>query len=259
MPENIKEWPNEGELVLGTVIRVNPFSALVALEEYKGKEGMIHISEVAGKWVRDIRKFVKKGQKIVVLVLKVNKEKGHISLSLKRVKRYDAEKKMKEYKRELKAQKMMKEVAKKLDMELNEALKTVDFQLKEIFGESFKAFQLSMTKEGFQTLLKRGVPENWAKAIREVAQEQMEIKEAKIKLNLELKSYKPDGIKIVKKLLKDAKDKDNIEIKYISAPRYLLSLSTKEPKTGVKKLRKVAEEIIKDIKSQGGEGSFKVG
>ena len=258
MAEKIKEWPERRELVLGTVVRVNPYSALVSLEEYKGKEGMIHISEVAGKWVRDIRKFVKQGQKVVVLVLNVDSQKGHINLSLKRVRRYDAEKKMREYKEDLKAQKMIRAVAKKLDMELNEALKTVDFQLREIFGESFSAFKLSMTDEGYQTLLKRGVPENWAKVIRQVAEEQMEVKEINIKLDLELKSYQPDGINIIKESLKKAKENNDIEIKYISAPKYTLTLKTKEPKAGEKKIREIAENVIKDVTSTGGEGTFKV-
>ena len=88
------EWPEKREIVLGTVTRVNPFSAFVSLDEYNNKEGMIHISEVAGKWVRDIRKFVKVGQKVVVMVMRVDKDKSHITLSLKRVKKYDTEKKM---------------------------------------------------------------------------------------------------------------------------------------------------------------------
>lgn len=258
MVEKVKEWPERRELVLGTVVRVNPYSALVSLEEYKRKEGMIHISEVAGKWVRDIRKFVKKGQKVVVLVLNVDKTKGHINLSLKRVRKYDAEKKMREYKQEIKAQKMMKEVAKKLDMEPNEALKTVDFQLKEIFGDTFGAFKLSLTNEGYETLIKKGVPENWANVIREVAQEQMEIKEVNIKLALELKSYEPNGINIIKNVLKEAKDNNGIEIKYISAPKYSLSLKTKEPKAGERKMREIANHIVETVTNSGGEGSFKV-
>lgn len=257
MVEKLKEWPNKRDLVLGTVVRVNPYSALISLEEYKGKEGMIHISEVAGKWVRDIRKFVKEGQRVVVLVLDVDKQKGHITLSLKRVRKYDAEKKMREYKEEIKAQKMMKCVAEKLDMELNEALKTVDFQLKEIFGETFKAFKLSMTNEGYQTLLKKGVPENWAKVIKEVALEQMEIKEVKLILDLELRSYQPDGINNIKNALKEAKDKNHVEVKYISAPRYRISLKTKEPKAGEKKLRQIAKTVVEQLKDLGGDGSFK--
>jgi translation initiation factor 2 subunit 1 len=253
------EWPRKGEIVLGTVVKVNPFSAFVSLDEYGKKEGMIHISEIAGKWVRDIRKFVKVGQKVVVLVMRINKEKGHITLSLKRVKKYDTDKKMKEYKRELKAEKMLKALAEKANISLDKAYKEIGYKLQDVFGEMFKAFQMSLTEKDYEILIKKGVPEKWAKLIKEVAEEQMELKETTIKGLIELKCYKPDGVNIIKNILKDAKKKYNIDAKYISAPKYSLSLKTKDAKSGEKKLREAGNEIINKIKNFDGEGTLKVG
>ncbi len=255
----IKEdrWPQRGELIIGTVVRVNPYSAFISLEEYQGKEGMIHISEVAGKWVRDIREFVKTGKKIVALVMVVDREKNHITLSLKRVKRYDAEEKMKEYKRDIKAKKMLVVVSKKLNLSQNES-QDMETKLKEIFGELFKAFQMSMTSEGYDLLRRKGIPEEWTKIIKIVAEEQMEVKETEIKGIIELKCSKPNGIDLIKKVLEEAKEKHEIEIKYISAPKYSLLIRTKEAKFGERKLKEASEEIIKNIKALGGEGSFKV-
>lgn len=250
------EWPQRGELVIGTVTRVNPYSAFISLEEYPGKEGMIHISEVAGKWVRDIREFVKTGKKVVVLVMVVDKEKSHIALSLKRVKRYDAEEKMKEYKNDLKAGKMLEVVAKRLKMNPEESQEKIGTKLEEIFGEIFKAFQMSLTSEGYDLLLRKGVSEEWAREIRSVAQQQMELKEVEIKGTLELKCFNPDGIETIKKILSDAKKRYEINIKYISAPKYSLSFKTKDAKLGERKLREAADEIIKSGKTAGCEGSF---
>ena len=97
MVKKAMQWPRRGEVVIGTVRKVNPFSAFVTLEEYGKKEGMIHISEVAGKWVKDIRKFFKEGKKVVVKVMRVDETKKHITLSLKRVNKYESDRKMKEY------------------------------------------------------------------------------------------------------------------------------------------------------------------
>jgi len=252
------EWPQRGELVIGTVTRVNPYSAFISLEEYPGKEGMIHISEVAGKWVRDIREFVKTGKKIVALVMVVDKEKSHITLSLKRVRRYDAEEKMKEYKNDLKSGKMLEVVAKKLNINPDEVQEKIGTKLQEIFGETFKAFQMSLTSEGYDLLIRKGIPEEWAKEIKNVAQQQMELKEVEIKGTIELKCFKSDGIEIIKKILSDAKEKYEINIKYISAPKYSLSFKTKDAKLGERKLREAADEIIKNGKTAGCEGNFKV-
>lgn len=252
------EWPERREIVLGTVTRVNPFSAFVSLDEYEGKEGMIHISEVAGKWVRDIRKFVKVGQKVVVLVMRIDKEKNHITLSLKRVKKYDAEKKMRDYKAEIKAEKMMKILADKNNISLNKVYDEVGYQLQDIFGEIFKAFQMSMTDKGYDLLIKRSVPKKWADQIKEVAEEQMELKEVVIKGSLELKSYEADGINIIRKTLEDAKKKYDVEIKYISAPKYSITLKTKDAKSGERRLKEAGDEIVESIKKLNGEGTMKV-
>lgn len=79
----LKEWPEEGELVVATVKKVRDYGAFVRLEEYKGKEGFIHISEVSSGWVKNIRDFVKENQKIVARVVRVNPVKGQVDLSLK--------------------------------------------------------------------------------------------------------------------------------------------------------------------------------
>lgn len=254
MVKKHKEWPEKGELVIGTVVKVNPFSAFVSLEEYGKKEGMIHISEVARKWVKDIRDFVKKGKKVVVLVLNVDKEKGHITLSLKRVRKYDAEEKMRKYKREQKSEKMLSEVAKEMNVDLEKAYKEVGFKLQEEFGEMFKGFQTALTN--YDILLKKGIPEKWAKVIKSVAERQMELKEKTLKINIELKCFKPDGVNIIKKVLNDSKKKYGIEIKYISAPKYSLLLKTKDAKTGEKKLKEIGENIIRNISELGGEGKL---
>ncbi len=258
MPRKPKEWPERNELVIGTVTRVNPFSAFIALEEYGNKEGMVHISEVAGKWVRDIREFVKVGKKVVAKVLSVNKEKGYINLSLKRVRKYDAEEKIREFKREQKAEKMLGILAKKLNISLDEAYEKVGFKLQEIFGEMFKGFQSSLTEQGYKFLIKEGIPKKYADLIRSVAEEQLKLKEFDIKGEVEIKCYKSDGVEIIKNILINAKKKYKIKIKYISAPKYRISLTTRDAKTGEKKLKEIMEEIVEKIKEANGEGSFRM-
>src|SRR3972149_2446829 len=141
MPKKSQEWPDKGELVIGTVTKVNPYSAYVKLEEY-GKEGMIHISEVSRRWIKDIKELVKENQTIIAVVVNVNRGTNEVYLSLKRVNKHDASERMKEYKREQKAERMLNEVAKEMKINLNEAYKQIGFKLQENFGEMFKAFQL---------------------------------------------------------------------------------------------------------------------
>lgn len=252
MVRKLREYPEQGELVLGTIKKVNPYSVFVYLDEY-GKEGMIHIGEIARKWIKDIRDFVKENQKIVALVMDVKKEKGHITLSLKRVSKRDAEERMKEFKREQKAEKMLELVGNELKMTLDQAYEKIGFELQEIFGEMFKAFQIALTNE--ELLKRKGIPEKYVKIIKTVAEKTMEIREITIKGILELKCFESDGIEIIKDSLKKAKEKYGIDIKYISAPNYSLSLKTKDAKEGEKILEDAGKFIINNIK---GEGNFRI-
>ena len=62
-----EEYPEQGELVLGTVKSIFNQGAFIDLDEYTGRRGMLHISEITLKWVRNIRDYVKENQKVVLI------------------------------------------------------------------------------------------------------------------------------------------------------------------------------------------------
>ena len=71
-----------GAVVEGRVTGITKFGVFVALPN--GKSGMVHISEVASTFVKEIRDYVTENQQIKVKVVSVD-EAGRISLSMKRV------------------------------------------------------------------------------------------------------------------------------------------------------------------------------
>jgi S1 RNA binding domain protein len=69
-----------GELLKGTVTGITSFGAFVRLPD--GREGLVHISEIANTYVTNIDNFVKLNQEITVRVLGKN-NKGKYDLSIK--------------------------------------------------------------------------------------------------------------------------------------------------------------------------------
>lgn len=69
-----------GSIVEGVVTGITNFGAFVNLPE--GKVGLVHISEVADVYVKDVKDFLKEQDKVKVKVLSVD-EKGKIGLSIK--------------------------------------------------------------------------------------------------------------------------------------------------------------------------------
>ncbi|MEM1878142.1 MAG: S1 RNA-binding domain-containing protein, partial [Desulfurococcaceae archaeon] len=80
-----KELPDQGELTIATVKDIHEFGAYVTLDEYADLKAFLPWSEVSSKWIRDIREVIREGQKIVVKVIRVDKGKKEVDVSLKRV------------------------------------------------------------------------------------------------------------------------------------------------------------------------------
>ena len=70
-----------GSILEGKVTGITKFGAFVELPG--GRTGMVHISEVASTFVKEIRDYVTENQTIKVKILNIN-EDGKISLSMKR-------------------------------------------------------------------------------------------------------------------------------------------------------------------------------
>lgn len=69
-----------GQILEGTINRLTNFGAFVKLPN--GSIGMVHISEVASTYVKEITDFCKEDQEVKVKVLSISPE-GKISLSMK--------------------------------------------------------------------------------------------------------------------------------------------------------------------------------
>lgn len=79
---------NVGDIVEGKVTGLTNFGAFVKVAS--GEVGMVHISEVASSYVKDIKEHLAEGQDVKVKVLAVN-EAGKISLSIKQAEPKPAE------------------------------------------------------------------------------------------------------------------------------------------------------------------------
>jgi len=78
-----------GSVVEGTVTGITHFGAFVSLAG--GAGGLIHISEIAYEYVRDVRDYLKVNEQVRVKVLQVNPANGKYDLSLKQTREAPAE------------------------------------------------------------------------------------------------------------------------------------------------------------------------
>ncbi len=256
-----KELPDVGELVVGTVKEVYDYGAYLTLDEYGGLEAYLPWSEVASRWIRSIEEAVKPGQKVVVKVIRVNKHRKQVDVSLKRVTESEKRKKFMLWKRAQKAEKILEIVAQRLGKSLKEAYEEAGWKIEDYYGEIMAGLEQAVL-EGAEALMKAGVPPEWAKALYEEAKRHIEVKRAKITGTLTLKTLEPDGVERIRKILLEIKNTvektPNVKaILYtVGAPRYRVEVEANDYKTAEKALAEGLEMAKKLARTLNVELSF---
>jgi translation initiation factor 2 subunit 1 len=248
-------WPEPGDLVVCTVTQVVDFGAFVTLDEYVGKQGLIHISEVASGWIKYIRDHVREGQKIVCKVLNVDKSRHHIDLSLKDVNEHQRREKIQEWKADQKAWKWLQMAY----QDRPDDLKRVTDSLLGSYNSLYLALEEAAIN-GADALADMGLTEEDMKLLESLSRDNVKIPSVEISGYVDLTSPAPDGVEVIRKALKQAKrikDKDvTMGITYIGAPRYRIHVTAPDYKHAESVLKKAAQSAVKYMEQHGGEGAF---
>jgi translation initiation factor 2 subunit 1 len=258
MAERKPEWPEAGDLVIATIETVTDYGAYAKLDEFN-KRGLLHVSEIFSSWIRNIRDFVREGQKVVLKTLRVDQEKGHIDLSLRRVTKQERIEKVLSWKKERKAEALLRGVAEKVGLTNDEVYQKAGTIIEEKFG-LYEGFEKAAI-EGPEALTEIGVPETLAKTISDVAQERIHGKMVKVKGVIEIRCMKPNGVKVIKEAFHKAKaekTKDaDIKFYVLAAPNYSLEMRAENYKRAEDVLQKTSQNIVSNITKSGGQGTFR--
>lgn len=251
------EFPEIGDLVICNVQNVKNFGAFVSLDEYDGKEGFIHVRDVATGWVKYIRDHVREGQKVVCKVLGVDTERGHIDLSLKQVNDHQRREKIQEHKNEKKAEKLLEIVGTKLGKSLDEAYDEVGAKLVSEFGTLYGAFEQAAV--GTDQMVELGLGDEWISAIAAVATENIQLPSVMIDAVMEVTTAAADGVDHIREALTSgAKSKDaKVEISYLGAPRYRITVVAEDYKIAETELKHAVDRVTSRIHKAGGSVSIK--
>ncbi len=245
-------YPEESEIVLCTVTSVRYNSVFANLNEYN-HSGMIHISEVSPGRIRNINDYVKEGKVVICKVLRVNKERGYIDLSLRRVNEGQRRAKVNEIKKEQKAEKIIEFVAKKLKKDVKEVYKEISDNILKKYDLLYPCFEDVAEKK--VALEEIGLSKELSKELKEIINQKIKPSEVNIKGNIKLTSYAPNGVEIIKEALKKGMIK-NIKISYIGGGNYSIKVKAPDYKTAEKILKESTEAIINYAEKNDAEASF---
>lgn len=237
--------PEEGELVIATVKDVTTHGAYVTLDEYDNMLAFLHVSEVATGWVRSIERFAREGQKMILKVIRVNKARREVDLSLKQVTDDERRRKMIEIKKEGKAKVLIASIKEKCNYTDEEMNKYID-RIHERYELIYDMFE-DVAKNS-KVLSKIDLPEKMKSVIIELSNS-IKMPSVQVRGMMEITCMRPNGINVIKKVL--SVDDDSVEIRYVGAPRYRISVNAENFKVAERMLSKIIDGIESSLKKQG--------
>lgn len=232
-----KKFPEPGDFVLCRVKEIMKTTVFVHLEKY-GKTGVIPTSEIAPGRIRNIRDYVVIDKRIICKVLRVDRNTGHIDLSLRRVTQKETREEMQKYENEDIALKILRIIIKEKAESVAEAIKKDYPLLHDFFESSIKD----------PSALEKYISKEDAKKVLDIIREKMKPKKVILKATLEISSNASNGLVLIKEMLLKQKD---VTITYIGAPNYLLVVEDENPKAASKKLETAINSIMELAKKNG--------
>ncbi len=251
MSTETQEMPEQGEIILATVTKVMDHGAYVTLDEYDDIQGFLHISEIAPGWIRSVNRFVKDGEKKVLLVKKV--KSNDIDLSLKQVSKDQKKQKLKEVKKYEKGKTLLENLQEKINL-TDEEVEKLEDKLYTKFDSVYDGF-MAIARNGISIITDLKLTKKITTAIEEICSK-IKLPSVEIRGTMEITSDKSNGVEIIKKTLLDVIKKDStMDITYLGAPKYRISITSEDFKSAEKSLKPIIEEIQTNIEKK--KGLFK--
>ena len=250
--------PEEGELVVATIKTVKQNGAYVDLDEYEGIEGFIFIGEIASGWVKNIRGFVREGQRVICKVMRTRRDGTSLELSLKSVSEERRRDRLQEWKNEQRAQQLLKVLGEKVGWS-DDYVAEQSLELIEAFGGLYAAFEEAAMQEG--ALENAGFEGEWLPSFIEIAVENIIPPFVEVRGTLTLSINVNDGVSIIRSALEAAEslsnEEEEIDVKcfYDGAPSYRIELKAPDFKVAESMWELATKAVIDHMTTAGGEAT----
>lgn len=269
-----QKFPEIDELVMVNVRSIAEMGAYVSLLEYNNIEGMILLSELSRRRIRSINKLIRVGKNEVVMVLRVDKEKGYIDLSKRRVSPEDIAKCEERYNKAKTVHGVLRQVAQENHLKIEELYAKVAWPLHKKFKiETISDDEKKIEYVHCYDVFKMGITDDTVfegmdislevlTALKAQIRRRLTPQPIKIRADIEVTCFTYEGIEAIRSALQAAQDLGTedvpVKVKLIAPPMYVMTTSTLDKQKGIQKLQEAIEAVREHITAKKGTMSVKM-
>jgi len=229
--------------------------AYVILLEYGNIEGMITPNEYTTVRMKSVNKVMKVGKQEVVVVLRVDKEKGYIDLSKKRVQVDEIKACEDRFNKAKQVHSILRNVAEKANVDLERLYETIGWPLYKQFGHAFDALKVALLEPDKMFANIKMSEDIKEKVIAEIKR-RLTPPSVKVRADFEMTCYTYEGIDGIREALRAGEKLSNpqVDIKFqvVTAPQYVGISNTYEKSSGVELMTAALKIVEQTIKAKGG-------
>uniref|UniRef100_A0A6A7G4A1 Eukaryotic translation initiation factor 2 subunit 1 n=1 Tax=Hirondellea gigas TaxID=1518452 RepID=A0A6A7G4A1_9CRUS len=255
-----QEFPEVEDLVMVEITRLTETGVYAKLLEYNDMEGLMILSEVSKRRFRSIHKLVRVGRQEIVLVLRVDQQKGYVDLSKKRVAPEDREECEETWNKSKTVHTILQHVCRVCKIPLVEVYTRFGWDLYDKFAHALDGLKFLLSDpDKFHEQF--DVPDAIKDELVSVIKRRLATQAVKLRADVEVTCFTYDGIESIKKALRAGQalssPEISLQVNLIAPPQYCITTTVIDKEAGIAKLTEVCTAIRTEIVSLGGNFSQK--
>ncbi|THG04799.1 hypothetical protein TEA_001731 [Camellia sinensis var. sinensis] len=253
-------YPEVDMAVMIQVKNIADMGAYVSLLEYNNIEGMILFSELSRRRIRSVSSLIKVGRIEPVMVLRVDKDKGYIDLSKRRVSEEEIQTCEERYNKSKLVHSIMRHVAETMILDL-EAFKLIVNDPDSVLNSLTREVKETGPDGKEVTKVVPAMSEEVKDALIKNIRRRMTPQPLKIRADIEMKCFQFDGVLHIKEAMRKAEAAGNkdcpVKIKLVAPPSYVLNTQTLDKEQGIAILNKAIQACSEEIERHKGKLTVK--
>merc|ERR1711976_298948 len=255
------KYPEIDDVVMVNVRSIADMGAYVHLLEYNNIEGMILLSELSRRRIRSINKLIRVGRSECVVVIRVDRDKGYIDLSKRRVSPEEVVKCEEKFAKAKCVNSILGHVGELMNYETDEQLEELYHKTAWYFdkkygkpGASYEAFKHAVSNP--EVLDELNLDEETREVLISNIKRRLTPQAVKIRSDIEVARYGYEGVDAVKQSLQSGLDLSTeempIKINLIAPPLCVMTTQTLERSDGLEKMKEALDKIKANIEAADG-------